>query len=215
MIEGIFWDNDGVLVDTEALYFRATAEVMRHRGFELSRTDFIEVALRRGTSAFALAEAGLTPAEMDELRLARDARYAELLAGGIEAMPGVEQTLAALHGRVRMAVVTSSKRAHFDLIHRRTGLLCYFDFVLTREDYRQPKPHPEAYLAALARAGLSPRHCLAVEDSERGVRSAAAAGLRCLALPGELTRDSDFSAAERILTGVSEVVDAVLGAERR
>jgi HAD superfamily hydrolase (TIGR01509 family) len=211
MYEWIFWDNDGVLVDTEPLYFRATAEVLQAAGFALSRSEFIEISLNRGESAFAGAEALLGPAEGERLRRERDARYAELLAGGVDPAAGVEATLAALQGRVRMAIVTSCKRRHFELIHRRSGLLEYFDFILTREDYRQPKPHPEAYLSALARTGRAPQACLAVEDSQRGVRAAVAAGLRCLALPGELTRHSDFSSAHCVLGEVGEVVGAVLG----
>lgn len=211
MYEWIFWDNDGVLVDTEPLYFRATAEVLHEAGFALSRSEFIEISLNRGESAFAGAEALLGPLEGARLRRTRDERYARLLAEGVDPASGVAETLDALHGRVRMAIVTSCKRQHFELIHRRSGLLGHFDFILTREDYRQPKPHPEAYLAALARSGRAPQACLAVEDSERGVRAAVAAGLRCLALPGELTRGSDFSPADRILGGIREVVAAVLG----
>ncbi len=186
MYEWIFWDNDGVLVDTEPLYYRATAEVLHEAGFALSRSEFSEISLIRGESAFAGAEALLGPAEGERMRRDRDARYAGLLTGGVGPAAGVEATLSALHGRARMAIVTSCKREHFELIHRRSGLLGYFDFILTREDYRQPKPHPEAYLAALARSGRAPQACLAVEDSERGVRAAVAAGLCCLALPGEL-----------------------------
>lgn len=211
MISGIFWDNDGVLVDTEALYFRATAEVLRQAGFELTRAAFIEVSLQRGTSAFALAEGKLSRQEVEGLRRKRDDRYAELLRGDTKAMDGVEETLAALHGRVRMAIVTSSRREHFDIIHRQTGLLRYFDFVLTREDYSCAKPHPEPYLTALARSGLRPEQCLAVEDSERGLLSARGAGLRCLVLPGELTRNSDFAGADRILSDIREVPAALLG----
>ena len=67
-----------------------------------------------------------------------------------------EEVLRSLHGQVRMGVVTSARRIHFEAAHARTGLRQYLDFVLTREDYKLTKPHPEPYLTALARHGLRP-----------------------------------------------------------
>ena len=204
-IEWIFWDNDGVLVDTEDYYFQASAELLREAGVELSREQFIEISLRRGESVFNLAE-GDKP-YLDTLRERRNRRYAELLAQGVAPIAGVAETLRALHGKIRMAIVTSSHRDHFDLIHQASGLRGYFDFILTREDYRQTKPHPEPYLTALARSAGTPARCLVVEDSQRGLESAVAAGLKCLVIPGHLNRQSNFSSARAILEGIAEVHD--------
>jgi HAD superfamily hydrolase (TIGR01509 family) len=208
-IKGVFWDNDGVLVDTEHLYYRATIDVLRQAGFELTREQFIEATLKQGTSPFALAERELPAGQVSDLRQARDDLYADLLAEKNNVIAGVEETLRSMHGRVRMAVVTSSRRRHFEIIHRHSGLLRYFDFVLTREDYARAKPHPEPYLQALSRSGLQPGECVAVEDSERGLAAARAAGLRCLVIPGELTCTSDFSTADQVLAGVREVPAAL------
>lgn len=210
-IKGVFWDNDGVLVDTESLYFRATAETLNRVGIELTREAFIEISLKQGNSALFLARGkGLTADEMEELRRGRNARYSELLQQGTDALAGVEETLRALHGRLNMAIVTSSRRDHFEIIHRSTGLTGYFDFILTREDYTHSKPHPEPYLTALERSGLHPEECLVVEDSERGLSSAIAAGLRCVVIPDALTRGCDFSAAHRILDSVRDLPAAIL-----
>lgn len=202
-IEWIFWDNDGVLVDTEDFYFQASAELLSEAGVELSREQFVEISLRRGASVFDLA-AGDKP-YLDSLRERRNRRYAELLAQGVAPIAGVAETLRALHGRVKMAIVTSSHRDHFDLIHQGTELMGYFDFILTREDYRHTKPHPEPYLTALTRSTGNPARCLVVEDSQRGLESAVAAGLRCLVIPGQLNRQSDFSTAHAILEEITEV----------
>lgn len=209
-IKGIFWDNDGVLVDTEHLYFRATVETLHAVGIELSREKFAEISLKQGQSVLSLALGkGLTTEKMQELKQARNEQYAALLLRGVKAMAGVEQTLLTLHGKVRMAIVTSSLREHFDIIHRSTGLMRYFDFVLTREDYNLSKPHPEPYVTALERSGLNPGECIVVEDSERGLKSALEAGLRCFVIPGELTRGGDFSSACRVLNSVDEIPAAI------
>ena len=104
-----------------------------------------------------------------------------------------------------MAIVTASGRAHFDVIHRPLGLLSHFDFVLADGDYANHKPHPDPYLAAAQRLGLDPAECIAVEDSERGLRSAVAAGMRCLVVPGGLSLDGDFALAHRVLDSAHDV----------
>lgn len=205
-IRAIFWDNDGILVDTEPLYYRASRDILKSAGIDLSRDEFARISLQEGRSVFTLAERkGFAPEQVETLRLARNVRYAELLRQEARALDGVEEVLKSLHGRVAMAVVTGSLGEHFNIIHQRTGLLKYFDFILTREDYTHGKPHPDPYLTALARSGLAPRECLAVEDSERGLLAASRAGLRCLAVPGHLTRKGDFGTAWQVLSSVREI----------
>lgn len=209
MIKGIFWDNDGILVDTEPLYFRASREVLAGFDTELTQQQFIDISLKDGSSLFSLLPDNLTTAEIDAARRTRNERYTELLQQDTRILPGVEETLAALHGTARMAIVTSSRPEHFALIHRHSGLLKYFDFVLTRDDYACAKPHPEPYLTALRKSGLHPDECRVIEDSERGLLAARRAGLRCLVIPGTLTRSGDFSSAERVLTDIREVPAAL------
>jgi beta-phosphoglucomutase-like phosphatase (HAD superfamily) len=68
--------------------------------------------------------------------------------------------------------------------------------VVTLEDVQFPKPHPEPYLQAARRSGVGPGSCLAIEESERGLRSAKAAGIECWVIPNDLTRGADLSAAD-------------------
>jgi len=200
MFEGIFWDNDGVLMETEHLYFQANAEALARAGVELTLALFQEISLRRGESVLALASG-----DGEELRSWRDGRYRELLSAEAQVIPGVTETLQCLHGQLPMAIVTSCRRENFLQMHRTSGLLDYFDFILTREDYRNSKPDPEPYRAACTRAGLDPGRCLAVEDSERGVTAAARAGLTVAAIPGDLNRGGDFSTARWHLDSILQL----------
>jgi HAD superfamily hydrolase (TIGR01509 family) len=200
VFKAIFWDNDGVLMETEHLYYCANAEALARCGVELTAEMFRRVSLERGESVLALAGGA-----EDELRTWRDRRYHDLLGSQAKVIPGVHDTLSRLHGRLPMAVVTSCRRQHFERMHRGSGLTGYFDFILTREDYRNSKPDPEPYLTACRRAGLLPGECLAVEDSQRGVASAARAGLAVAAIPGELNRGGDFSPARWVLEDVLQV----------
>ena len=208
MIRAILWDNDGVLVDTEGLYFQAGHEVLATQGVELTHRDFAEQSLQKGLSVFDFLP-DQNAELIEQLRLKRNARYSALLAEGVQVVDGVVETLETFQGRVQMGIVTGSRRDHFDIVHAKTDLLPFFDFVLAREDYEEAKPHPDAYLTAMRLHGLQPDDCVVVEDSERGCVAAAAAGLRVLAVPNALSKYGDFSSAYKILNSVRDVVDEI------
>jgi HAD superfamily hydrolase (TIGR01509 family) len=211
MIEAILWDNDGVLVDTERLYFRATKQVLASVGVDLTKEDYIELILVQGRGAWHLAEEkDVPPTAIERLRDERNALYSRYLHEERVLITGVEETLRALYGKYRMGIVTSSRKDHFDLIHKFTNILRYFDFVLTADDYKRFKPDPEPYLKALARTGCDREECLVVEDSLRGLVSAKAAGIRCIIVPNAMTKGCDFSGAYKVLERVTDIVSALL-----
>jgi beta-phosphoglucomutase-like phosphatase (HAD superfamily) len=78
-------------------------------------------------------------------------------------------------------------------------------------DYERHKPHPDPYLAAAKRLGVAPADCLVVEDSERGLRSAVSAGMRCIMIPNPLAVDVDLAGAHAVVRSVSEVPEIVAG----
>ena len=207
MIKAIFWDNDGVLVDTERLYFDASRQILATIGITLTKEMYIDLFLTRGTGAWHLAEEkGFSRNEVDRLRADRNALYSTLLLRERIIVNGVRDVLEALFGRYTMGIVTSSRKEHFDLIHRSSGLLKYFDFIITGDDYAKHKPHPEPYLRAVEKSGIGKEECVAVEDSERGLRSAKSAGIQCIIVPTELTRGGDFSQADKVLGNIEEIL---------
>ena len=205
-LQAVFWDNDGILVDTEELFYHATRAVLADAGFPISVEEFTDCSLRQGRSVFELLRETFDDAAIERLRAERNARYAARLAAGVPALDGIETVLEALRGRVTMGVVTSSSPEHFELIHRGTGLVRYFDFVLTNVDYQRTKPDPAPYLAALARSGCAATQCIAIEDSERGLAATRAAGLRCIVVPRGLTRGGEFGTAYRVLDDVRDLM---------
>jgi HAD superfamily hydrolase (TIGR01509 family) len=209
MIEAILWDNDGVLVDTEELYFRATCEILARNAAVLSREQFIEYLMRRGQSVWEVMLPDKSGDAIAALRRERDALYSELLKTEPSVMPHALEVVTAMSARYKKAVVTSSHREHFDIAHRSSGMVAMFETIVAREDYVKSKPHPEPYLTALARLGLPAERCVAIEDSERGVASALASGLRCIAIPHGLTADGDFTAATMVLKSIAYVPDAL------
>ena len=203
-LQAILWDNDGVLVDTEHLYFEATKQTLATVGHNLTRNEYVEVSLTAGKSLFELAD--VDGETFERLRDERNQLYSDLLSQGDLSIPGARETLESLKDRVRMVIVTSSRRDHFQIIHRSTGFLSYFESIVDNEDYERSKPNPDPYLMGLERLGLSAESCIAVEDSARGMQAAVNAGLRCVVVPTDLTSGGDFDDAYRVVERVGDVV---------
>lgn len=200
MLQAILWDNDGVLVDTERLFYEANLELFRQHGIELSEQHFFDWYLADNCGAWHLMRPAPSQEQIELWRAERNRKYAVRLASEqIPAMAGVAEVLASLAPRLRMGVVTSSNHEHFHIIHRRLDLLRHFQFVLTHESYANSKPSPEPYLLGLQRLGLDAADCLVVEDSPRGLQAALAAGIRCIVLRTALTRNYDFAGAWRVV----------------
>ena len=143
-------------------------------------------------------------------REVRDRYYQEYLRTEAIEIDGVVEALAELSTYVRMAIVTTAKRADFDLIHEKRQIRQFMDFVLVREDYQHAKPHPEPYLTGLKRFGATKEETLVVEDSSRGLSSAVAAGIDCAVVHNDFTAGHDFSTATYRIAALIELKDIIL-----
>ncbi len=204
----VLFDHDGVLVDTEPLYFAATQQHLARLGVELEHEQFLALQVR-GCNAWELVAPALKR-YVDQARSARNATYQRLLRSRRIEIDGVLDTLEALAGVVKMCIVTTSRREDFELIHRHRGIVPFMEFVLCREDYELSKPDPEPYLTALRRFGVTPGEALVVEDSARGLAAASAAGLDCAVVHSAFTAGQDFTGARYQIENLA-ALEEILG----
>ncbi|MCP2200806.1 haloacid dehalogenase superfamily, subfamily IA, variant 3 with third motif having DD or ED [Lentzea flava] len=206
----ILFDHDGVLVDTEFWYFQAGARALAEIGVTLDEDQYLS-DMGQGLGTWTQAKAaGVDEETIARQRAVRDAYYQEYLRTESIETEGVVDTLAELSKFVRMAIVTTAKRADFDIIHEKRRICQFMDFVLAREDYTLAKPHPEPYLTGLDRMGASREETLVVEDSARGLRSAVAAGIDCAVVHNEFTKGQDFSGARYRIQTLAELKEIIL-----
>ena len=206
-IQGVLWDNDGVLVATEQLFYESNRDLLLPYGIDLTPKQFFDWFLDNNYGAWhLLLGQGHAIELVERLRAERTVLFAQRLrqARGL-AIPGVKQVLAALRPHVAMGVVTSAYEQHFQISHAATGLLQHFDFVLTREMYGESKPAPDGYQLGLQRLGLAAADCVAVEDSPRGLRAANAAGLECIVVRNHMNRDYAFDDAFCVVDSNAEL----------
>jgi HAD superfamily hydrolase (TIGR01509 family) len=207
MIKAVFWDNDGILVNTEELYFKANRQILSAIGITLTRENFIEFFLIQGRGAWHLAEEkGITENGIEALRQKRNHLYTGMLCNGNLIIKGVPGVLSRLGAKYKMALVTSCRNSHLEVIHKNTGLLKYFDFIITSDECKITKPDPAPYLMAVEKSELKKEECIVIEDSERGLLAATAAGLKCIVIPTGLTRNGNFKNAYMILKNIKEIL---------
>ena len=206
----ILFDHDGVLVDTELWYYRAGARALADIGFTMDEDQYLR-DMNQGLATWAQARAaGIDEQTISRQREVRNEYYQEYLRTERIEIDGVVEALAELATYVRMAIVTTARREDFDIIHEGRHIRSFMEFVLTREDYRLAKPHPEPYLTALKRFGATPQETLVVEDSSRGLSSAVAAGIDCAVVHNDFTQSQDFSQASYRIDTLIELKDIVL-----
>jgi HAD superfamily hydrolase (TIGR01509 family) len=203
-LNAIFWDNDGVLVDTETLYLKATKQALKAIAVDLTDQLFIEHFLEKHTGLDSLLS-GFEPEVISYIRIQRNQIYSSLLGNEEVLIPGVKDVLYTLAAKYKMGIVTSCKPDHFQLMHSHTGILNNFDFILTAKDYQNEKPHPAPYLKALEISGFSPENCLVIEDSLRGLKSAKAAGIKCCLVKSLFSNLKPFGGYDYCLNSLLEL----------
>jgi beta-phosphoglucomutase-like phosphatase (HAD superfamily) len=210
MIAAVAWDIDGTLVDSEPLHHQALLEASAT--FNVDLLDLPPLAFRGvhmddvWTRLQSRFPATLTRSEwLDGI----ESRYIAG-AGRLRALAGARQAIQrlALAGIPQVCVSNSSRRI-VDANLTTLELLPYLQFSISLDDVANGKPHPEPYAMAARRLGLEPQHLLAVEDSQSGLASASAAGLRTAAIGSDYTGPADWR-----IDLPTEVVDIVLSPAR-
>ncbi len=203
----ILWDHDGVLVHTEPWYYEATRRCLADFGLPLPIAGYLE-DMKTGRTAWERArQSGFNDQQIAEKRAERDTLYQKFLQSEEIEIPNVINVLDRLSRQFQMAIVTTAKREDFELIHAERDIVSHMQFVLANGDYPRAKPAPDPYLAALDRFGVAAQQAVVVEDSERGLRAAVAAGIDCVVVRNPFIQGHDFGEAVCVIDRLDELPD--------
>ncbi|MDH5464093.1 MAG: HAD family phosphatase [Thiovulaceae bacterium] len=205
MKKHILFDNDGVLVETERYYFLATQKALADHGVVLT-LDYYQTIMPKAITAWHLMlDAGFSNEDVLKTRTQRNLYYQEYLKSQPLYIQGVEEVIKELSKSYSMAIITTSRRDDFEIIHEDQRLTKYMEFVLCEEDYPRAKPYPDPYLKGIELLGAPKHETLIVEDSERGLTSAVNAQIECAIVYNEFTTSHDFSQAHYRIQNLQEL----------
>jgi len=206
----VIFDFDNVLVDSEPYHFEAYNIVFSKRGHALDRDEYwLEWTSKGGGAEGEIARYGL---RMDpaEIRREKDPIYSEFCRTSIEMFPSAVEIVEALAGAgYTLAIASGSYERDIRTILAANSVEHLFGAVVGKDRIERTKPDPETYLEAARRLGMPPASCLAVEDAEKGVRSAHGAGMEVIVVLTDLTRNLGIDGAELTLGNIDELRNAI------
>ncbi len=212
-IRAFLFDFDGLILDTEVPSRAAWQRIYREHGHELPLDRW---ALGIGTRGVFepmdhLEELVGSPLERERI-IERQRAHELTLVEAEELRPGIADYLAEAERRgIKRAIVSSGSRDWIDMHLARLERDVGWDAIVAADhDDSRAKPRPDLYLDALALLGVGAAEAVAFEDSPNGVRAAQAAGILCVAVPNEATRDLGLEDADLLLGSLAELPPAEL-----
>jgi HAD superfamily hydrolase (TIGR01509 family) len=213
VIEAVVFDLDGVIVDSEHVWDEVRQRLAEERGgrwHDQASRDMMGMSSiewsRYMHDVIGLAE----PPEEINAEVVR--RLVAVYREELPLLDGAVEAAEALAARWPLGLASSSNRELIDLVLRVSGLERWFAATVSSEEVPRGKPAPDVYLEAARRLGVSAERCAAVEDSENGIRSAKAAGMRVVAVPNPRYPPAEdaLAAADVVLPSVAALTPAAV-----
>jgi len=206
-LSAVVFDLDGLMFDTETLYTDTARQILRRRDQELSDELVAAMMGRKSEESLAIMIRSCDLSDtVEQLRAETNEIFARLIEQELAPMPGLWGLLDALSAhQFPLGIATSSRCNNVDPILDKFQLRERFQFVLTAKDVVQGKPHPEIYLTAAQKLGVSAAQVMVFEDSQIGCRAAVAAGAFTVAVPANHSRDHDFEGVAFVAQGLDDV----------
>jgi beta-phosphoglucomutase-like phosphatase (HAD superfamily) len=175
---------DGVLIDAKEWHYEALNRALGYFGYTISRADHLTtydgLPTRRKLEMLS-EERGLPRGLHGFLSDLKQQYTVDQVYLKCRPMFVHEYTLSNLKARgYKLGLGSNSIRSTVELMMQKSNLIGYLDTMVSNEDVKKPKPHPDIYLKAAEQLGVAPERCLVVEDNQNGIRAAEAAGCHLL-----------------------------------
>jgi HAD superfamily hydrolase (TIGR01509 family) len=222
-LEAIIFDVDGTLAETEEVHRAAFNQAFAQAGLSwhwdqqlygrLLKVTGGKERIRHYLDSHAIGALGADPASaIAALHAAKTARYAELVdRGAMQLRPGFKALLQdARRDGIRLAIATTTSMPNVTALLRAAlgdQARGYFEIIAAGDTVAHKKPAPDIYLSALTQLRLPASACLAVEDSQHGLRAALAAGIATLVVSSSYTRGDDFRGAALVVASLEDAAD--------
>jgi len=213
VIEAVIFDLDGVLLDSEQVWDEARRQLVSESGGRWhgrAQKDMMGMSSPEW-SRYVNEKLGV---DLPPERISDDVvrRLTDLYRKRLPLLPGATEAVERLAAHWPLGLASSSNREVINLVLELAGLGSQFEVTVSSEEVGRGKPAPDVYLETARRLGRAPSRCAAIEDSHNGILSAAAAGMRVIAIPNHAFPPGQeaLSAATRVLPSLDDLTVEVL-----
>jgi len=207
--KALIFDFDGLILETEAPVYRSWCEVYERFGLKLPLAEWGQIVGTADAEHFnpLTRLEGLLGKLLDHDRILQERRKREMeMINSQTVMPGVETYLQDAKAMgLKLGVASSSSRTWVEEHLKRLGLNHYFDCIHTADDVVRTKPDPALFNLALQTLKISPEDAIVFEDSPNGIMAAMGAGIFCVAVPNEITRQLSIDQADMHLNSLEDM----------
>jgi HAD superfamily hydrolase (TIGR01509 family) len=209
VIEGVIFDLDGVLLDSEQVWDEVREQLVRERGgrwHDRAQRDMMGMSSREWSRYMHDELRVPDPPERISAEVVR--RLEERYRRQLPLLPGAQEAVERLAARWPLAIASSSNRELIDLALELMGVADLFRATVSSEEVAGGKPAPDVYLEAARRLGVEPSRAAAIEDSHNGILAARAAGMRVVAIPNPHFPPQEDALAQAgvLLSSLSELM---------
>jgi beta-phosphoglucomutase len=214
-LQGVIFDFDGVLADSEPLHLRALQAALAARGITLGAREYYSTLLGYDDEAslevLARSRSITLDAEKRKGILAdKAARFAALQAEGDPIFPGAVELVKRLGAAVPLAIASGARREEIERTLTHAGLASAFVVIIAAGSTPQGKPAPDPYIRAAELLGVDPSSSAAIEDSRWGLESAKGAGLKAVGVTHSYPAHELQPHADLVVTTLDEITLPVL-----
>ncbi len=180
MLEAVLLDNDGTLVDSEPMYFRAAKQIfdpLLPDGVEITKPEYIRRWIIDQTGSRGIIHDYNLDVNVEETLRSKVELCLQLIQERLELVPGAQELIERFYGVYPLAIVSSAPREEGIAKLSKFDILKYFEVIVGEEDAKRRKPYPDLWLKACEELGVEPQNTIAVEDNPSGAGSAVSAGI--------------------------------------
>ncbi len=207
-IKAILFDHDGTLVDSEYVHYEMWATILKSYGINLTESDYIHnyAGIPTPTNAVLIVEKyalKIPPSYLIKSKASATESFLQKQAFPL--MAGAQDSIGFFKEKeAKLAIVTGAGREGVDVTINSNDLHNIFQTIVSGDDVANSKPFPDCYLLAAKNLGVDVSECIAIEDSENGVKAAVSAGVPCVSIATPMSIHHDLSQSMKTFKNLND-----------
>ncbi len=208
MIKAIIFDYDGLLVDTDNIWFQSCIKLCKEYGVTIPQEDR-EDLMRGNLSEYLVQKYALPdPKEVIKPKLAD--LFDGITKNGISVLPGAIELVKKLSKKYPLAVASGTNTKRLSASLKTLGIYNCFQVVIGIDQVKNGKPAPDTFLKAAEELHVDPKNCLVFEDQPKGLEAAKAASMFCIVVPNKHLKGIDYAKADKVIKSLTLVTDDII-----